>query len=278
MKLSCLPVSLYAEFASGQRSLGGWFRLAASLGLDGADLSVAHITSRTPEYLAGLRSEAESAGVQIAMLATYTDFTHPDADERERQIADLRHWIEAATYLGTPLLRVTAGQAHPGVAEDTGLEWAATGLVACMDEAKAAGVQLVYENHVRGAFWQYNDFTQPSAGFLHVVQRTAASGLGLLFDTANCLALSEDPVALLRAVQQRVVAVHISDIRRTGAFEPVVIGTGVAPIPSLLSILLQGNFNGWVSIEEASRTGEEGFRRAVAWVRDSGLLTRKAVP
>jgi sugar phosphate isomerase/epimerase len=265
MMLSCLPVSLYPELASGRLSLAGWFQLAASLGLDGADLSVAHIASREPAYLDGLRHAAEDAGVRIAMIATYTDFTQPDAAARAREADDLRAWIAAAARLGVPFLRVTAGQAHEGVGEADGIAWAAEGLTACLDEARAAGVRLLYENHVRGAYWTANDFTQPAARFLEVVRRTEGSDLELLFDAANPLALHDDPLALLGAVRHRVGALHLSDIRRAGAFEPVVLGTGVAPLPALLRELLAGGFDGWLSVEEASKTGEEGLRRAIGY-------------
>jgi sugar phosphate isomerase/epimerase len=267
MKLSCLPVSLYPDLTARRLTPAGWFRLAAALGLDGADLSVAHVPDRSGAALDTLRRDAEAAGVTIAMLATYTDFTHPDAAERARQQEDLRAWIAAAQRLGVPQLRVTAGQAHPGVAEADGLAWAADGLTARLDEARAAGVKLLYENHVRGAFWSHNDFTQPADRFLDVVRRTGASDLGILFDTANPLALNDDPHTLLAAVLPRVGAVHISDIRRAGAFEPTVIGTGVAPLATLVQTLAAAGFDGWYSIEEASRTGEEGLRRAVAFVR-----------
>jgi sugar phosphate isomerase/epimerase len=60
-----------------------------------------------------------------------------------------------------------------------------------------------------------------------------------------------------------------------GAFEPTVIGTGVAPIPQLLGMLVGNGFDGWISIEEASRTGDQGFQQAVtyadaAWVAAGG--------
>lgn len=265
MKLSCLPVSLYGDFAAGRLTLGDWFRKAALLGLDGADISVAHTSSRQPAYLAALRQQATDAGVSILMLATYSDFTHPAASERQRQADDLRGWVEAAARLGVATLRVTAGQAHPGVARDEGLAWAAHGLAACIPDARAAGVRLLYENHVRGAPWQHNDFTQPADRFLEVVRRTAGSGLEVLFDTANCLALHDDPLAVLAQVQQRVGAVHLSDIRAAGAFEPTVIGTGAAPNVPLLRALIAGGFDGLVSIEEASRTGDDGLRQAVAF-------------
>jgi len=146
------------------------------------------------------------------------------------------------------------------------LQRAAEGLSACVDEARAAGIELLYENHVRGAYWTLNDFTQPAERFLAVVRRTAEAELKLLFDTANPLALGDDPLALLDAVQGRVGAVHLSDIRQAGTFEPVVLGTGAAPIPALLQQLVRGGFDGWLSIEEASRTGETGFHQAVAYV------------
>lgn len=277
MNLSCLPVSLYAEFVTGRRSLGDWFRMAAALGLDGADLSVAHLPSRARADLEAVRREAEDAGVQIVMLATYTDFTHPDPAERARQSDELRQWIEAAPHLGVSFLRVTAGQAHPVVAEADGLAWAVAGLTACLDDARTAGVRLLYENHVRGAVWSANDFTQPAARFLEVARQTHSSGLEILFDTANCLALNDNPLDVLQQVIERVGAVHLSDIRRAGAFEPTVIGTGAAPIPQLLGMLIKQGFDGWVSIEEASRTAEAGFQQAVAYA-DSAWIAAGGLP
>jgi sugar phosphate isomerase/epimerase len=266
MRLSCIPVSLYPDLTSGRLALGGWFRQAAGLGLDGADVSVMHVASREPAYLDQLKSEAADAGVIIAMLATYTDFTHPSEDERARQTDDLRRWIDAAARLGTPMIRVTAGQAHPGVVEADGLTWAATGLTACLAQAEAAGIQLVYENHGRGAVWEHDDFTRPSGRFVDVVRWTEGSGLRLLFDTANNLALDEDPEAVFAQVKHRVGAVHISDFRRRGSHDPVIIGTGVAPIAAIMRELVTMGYDGWISIEEASKKGPNAFKSAVEFV------------
>jgi sugar phosphate isomerase/epimerase len=262
MRLSCLPVSLYPDLAAGRLTPGDWLRRAAALGLDGADLSVAHVPSRAPVVLDRLRTEAADAGIAIAILAAYPDFTHPNSAERRRQEDELRAWIDAAARLGAGLVRVTAGQAHPGVREADGLAWAAAGLTSCLDHASAAGVRLIYENHVRGAGWTLNDFTQPAARFLDVVRRTDGSGLAILFDTANNLALDEDPLEVLEAVRHRLGAVHLSDLRQRGTFEPVLIGTGVAPLEPLLRRVVEIGFNGWLSIEEASRTGDDAFRAA----------------
>ena len=113
------------------------------------------------------------------------------------------------------------------------------------------------------------------ARFRDVAHRTRGSGLDILFDTANNLVLNDSPLDVLKAVIDRVGAVHLSDIARTGAFEPTIIGTGVAPIPELLRFIVSSGFDGWISIEEGSRAGPEAFDRAVAfadrmWVNAGG--------
>lgn len=267
MNFSCLPVSFYADFVAGRRTLGDWFTFAAQIGLDGADISVAHVLSWEPAALSDLRAQAETAGVRIPMMVTYSDFTHPDAAERARQISEVHEFIAAAPQLGLSFLRVTAGQAHPGVVRADGIAWAVQGLTACLDAAARAGVTLVYENHTKGSVWRYNDFSQPADIFLEIVARTEGTGLQLLYDTANTLATGDDPLAVLEQVKHRVAVVHVNDIRRAGHFEPVVVGAGVAPIGEIFTTLARAGFTGWISIEEASMTGEEGFRHALAHVQ-----------
>jgi sugar phosphate isomerase/epimerase len=253
--------------------------LAAELGLDGADVSVVHLAENTDAYLHTLRQQAANEGLQIAMLVTYADFTHPEAQERARQVDELRRYIDTAQSLGASFIRVTAGQKHPGVDRDEGIEWAVAGLTACLDDAAAAGVTLCYENHTKGYAWTYNDFSQPSDIFLEIFGRTEGTGLKLLFDTANTLATGDDPLRVLAQVKHRVAMVHTNDLARVGYFEPVLLGAGVAPIVEIYRMLVQDGFDGWVSVEEASKSGEEGFRRAIpyadaAWVKAGGTPRR----
>ncbi len=277
MKFSCLPVSLYPDLTAGRRTLPDWFQFAAALGLDGADISVVHLQSHEPAYLQTLRRQAEAAGVQIAMLVTYADFTHPDAAERQRQVEEIRAFCDVAAQLGAAFMRVTAGQAHPGVERAEGIAWAVDGLTACLDKAAQTGVTLCYENHTKGYAWTYNDFSQPADRFLEIVKRTAGTSLRLLYDTANTLGSGDDPIAVLEQVQDRIAVVHVNDIREAGRFEPVLLGTGVAPIQAIFRKLRQRGFDGWISIEEASRTGEEGFRRAIPYAQQQWLEASKDV-
>ncbi len=268
MKYSSLPVSLYADFAAGRRTLAEWFRFAAELGLDGADISVAHLQTLATPYLDQLAHSATDAGIQIAMVVTYADFTHPDAVERDRQVDEVRAYVDAAARLGAPFLRVTAGQRHPGVERTAGIEWAVAGLTSCLDHAAATGVTLTYENHTKGSVWDYYDFSQPAEIFLEIMRQTEGSGLRLLYDTANTLGSGDDPLAVLAAVKERIDVIHVNDIRRAGYFEPCLVGTGVAPIEAIFTELAQSGFAGWISVEEASGQGEAGFRKAIPYVKE----------
>lgn len=265
--LSCLPVSLYGDFVSGALSLTDWFELARAAGYDGADISVAHLESLQPAYLRGLRSAAASIGVQIPMLVTYSDFTHPDPEFRERQKETLKLQIDAASQLGAKCVRLTAGQSHPGVTEEDGLFWAVDGLNDTAAYASRQGVVALYENHVRGSVWSWNDFTQPVHRFCEVALKTlgADSPLRLLFDTANNLALHDDPLNLLPLVADHTEAIHLADIKEPGSFRPVPPGTGTSPHLEILRFFVQRGWEGILSVEEASGNGTDGIRRARAY-------------
>lgn len=282
MKLSCLPVSLYQDLSAGRHTLADWFVLAAGLGLDGADISVAHLPSRRASDLQALAQQAAAAGVPIVAVVTYADFTHPDPAERARQIDDLRANIAAAATLGASFLRVTAGQAHPGVERAAGIAWAVAGLTAALADAAEAQVTLMFENHSIGYGWHHFDFSYPADVFLEIVAQTEGTGLGVLYDTANTLSRGDDPLAVLAAVQHRLAMVHVNDIRQAGQFEPVLVGSGVAPIQAIFEALHAAGFDGWISLEEASRTGEAGFRQGVAfidrlWAKVSGSSRKNSL-
>jgi len=267
VKLSCLPVSWFNDILTGKKSLKDWVWFAASLGLDGVDFSVLFFQDSDEVGLCELREEIERIGLKACMLASYPDFTHPDAGERIRQIEEMRNIIQVTSQLGAHLIRVTAGQRHPGVTRQQGIEWAVEGLREVLPEADRLGVTLAYENHTKGAPWQYWDFSQRSDIFLEILEGLSDTSLGVNFDTANPLVSNEDPLVLLKAVKDRVVSVHAFDVRAAGSLEPVILGTGVTPFRHIFSILKAEGFDGWICIEEASRTGAEGFEKAVSFVR-----------
>ena len=267
MRLSCLPVSYFRDIIDGHMSIKDWALEGARTGLDGIDLSVLFLKSREPEYLRKIRQEIEDAGIRVAMVTTYPDFTHPDGVVRERQLTGLQEDIIAASRLGADLLRVTAGQAHPSVGRREGIEWAVNGLVKAMQFARGYPVKLAYENHAKPGAWQYTDFSHPTDVFLEIVERTADVSLGVNWDTANTIAYGDDPIPVLKRVLSRVISVHAADTSTRGELKHVLLGTGLVPFKEMFQILRDAGFDGWICMEEASFKGPAGVKAAADFVR-----------
>jgi len=250
-----------------------WAEQGVEVGLDGIDLSILFLKTKDTAYLDSVRREVEHAGIRVAMVTTYPDFTHPDPLERERELSKLQENIAVASRLGADLVRVTAGQAHPTVKRSDGIDWAVQGLRKAVGFAKNYPIQLAYENHAKPGAWQYTDFSHPTDIFLEIVERTADVSLGINWDTANVIAYGDDPIPVLRKIVRRVISVHAADTSTRGQLNHVLLGTGLAPFKQMFSILHDSEFDGWICMEEASFKGKDGVKAAAEFVRRTWIET-----
>ncbi len=267
MKLSCLPVSFFNEIVSGKMKLDEWARICAEIGLDAVDLSILFLPEQTLAGARQARRQIQSAGMRVAMLTTYPDFTHPDAGQRQVELEKECRAVALAAELGAELIRVTAGQAHPQTGVEEGARWAIEGLQRLVELTRGEGVRLVYENHAKPGAWQYTDFSQPPEIFLQILAGVGDPGLGVNFDAGNAAAFAEDPLELLERVLPRLVSVHASDTATRGALNHTLLGTGLTPYPAIFGRLKRAGWDGWICMEEASYRGQEGVRLAADFIR-----------
>ncbi len=269
MRLSCLPVSFFQPIMDGSMRLRDWVRAAREAGLDGLDLSVILLRNHTPVHLQEAREELASEGLPVIMITTYPDFTHPDPAQRAREAEYLRHDIALCSQLGARYLRILAGQAHPGVTVEQGVGW----VLAAFEEAAAVaarfGITLLFENHSRPGAWALFDFSHPTAVFLRIARQLRGTPIRINFDTGNTLVYGDDPLPVLDEVLDQVETVHAADTAEAGRLAPCVIGRGCVPFREIFARLKRGGFDGWICIEEASRTGLDGVRQAAAFVRQT---------
>jgi sugar phosphate isomerase/epimerase len=267
MKLSCLPVSLFGDITEGRMGLSEWLDLAIDCGLDGADISIMFLKNHTNTYLGQIKKLLAEKNMPFIMCATYPDFTHYDAVQLRREMDYLRHDIALCSELNISYLRVLAGQAHPEMPVERGVDQAVTYLREAVKYADDYGVTLVYENHAKPGAWQYIDLTYPPDLFLRVLEGIWDTNIRVNFDIGNVTAYGADPLALLSRVFEKVETIHVSDMTEKGKFGPAAIGTGVAPIREVFSLLKQRGFDNWLCIEEASGGGEKGVREAIKATR-----------
>ena len=267
MPISCLPVSLFPQILSKELPLEEWATECKRIGLDGFDVSMMFVENHTPAYLHNLRERLEKVGLPIVMACDYPDFSHPDAVQRDRELDYLRRDIAVCSELGVKYLRVLAGQAHPGLAREDGVKRAVQGLRAAADAADRYGVQLVYEDHAKPGAWDYIDFSFPPDIFLEIVDALRDTSVGVNFDTGNITAAGWETMPVLEKIADRIKTVHVSDTSAFGKFDPVLIGEGATPNREIFHYLKSRGFDGWLCIEEASNTGMDGVRKAVAYTQ-----------
>ena len=267
MKLSCLPVSFFADITSGKMSVAEWARMGAGLQLDAVDLSILFLPERSIKAAGIVRQQVEAEGISITMLTTYPDFTHPDPAQRKKELELEIEAVKLAAALGAHFIRVTAGQAHPETSIKDGIAWVSNGLVCLVEAAGNLGVQLAYENHAKPGAWEYTDFSQPPEIFMEILSRVPSPLLGVNFDTGNATAFAADPLAFLEQIVGRVVSVHASDTSERGRLNHVLLGTGVTPFRALFHGLKSGGWDGWICMEEASGLGRPGVEAAAQTIR-----------
>ena len=250
-------------------ALDEWMAFAAELGLDGVECSPVLIQPLGRATPAEYRRLAEANGLAVSSLTSYSDFTQPDAAAREREVAAMLKNVRLARELGAPLVRALTGQRRPDVDRERGIAWVVDCVRRVAEEADRVGVTLVVENHTKAFVWTDFDFAMRGEVFVRVMDALRDTSARVLFDIGNPLVAGEETLPLFERVKERIAAVHVSDVRRPGVFEFVPIGTGIAPVAEVLKRLRRLGFDGWVGLEEASRTGKDGFWQAVRFTRQA---------
>lgn len=270
MKMSCLPVSLFPAITSGQMTVKEYAQLCKSLGLDGFDLGIILLKNHTPRYLDELNKGISEENIPLVMLTTYPDFTHPDVFQREREYDFLVHDIALASAVNAKFLRVTAGQAHPGITGKNSIDWPVHYLGKAASVADKYGVQLVFENHSTSKGWYYMDVSNSPKIFLEIMKQLGETSIAVNFDTANVLVAGEEnTIDILDQVITKVKTIHVADTSVKGKMDPVQLGTGVVPMKEIFSYLRSKQFDGWLCLEIWKDEGVESIKKAVGFVKDT---------
>src|SRR4051794_10899308 len=250
-------------------SVFDWIEMARGLDADGLEMYEGFFTSLDAGYLDGVGDAIRRAGFAMPMLCCSPDFTNPDPDARKRAVDREATLIGVARRLGGPgvVCRVLSGQRYPGLDRREGLDR----VVACIEQvlpvAREHDVVLGLENHYKDGFWAYPEFAQKQDLFLELLAAIPErTHFGVQYDPSNAIVAGDDPVALLRAVADRVVSMHASDrylaegttldeLRQadgTLGYSPHlkhgVSGKGLNNYNTIFRILAEHHYQGWISI------------------------------
>ncbi|MEP7259006.1 MAG: sugar phosphate isomerase/epimerase family protein [Flavitalea sp.] len=284
-KLAAFPKAyMQALCKDGTMTVSEWITLAATLDIDGLEWYAGFLEMKDKSKWIGFRKEVEEHGKQIPMMCCSPDFTHPDLDFRNKEIAKQKEWIDMTHTLGGSYCRVLSGQRRPELSIDEGVRLAAECIKECLPYAQERGITLILENHYKDDFWDYPEFAQKMDVFCQLVDSIDHPNFGVNYDPSNTFLAGEDPLELLYRVSHRVVTMHASDrFLKEGTIEDLrkeeggvtgyakrlshgEIGKGLNDYDAIFSELKRVGFNGWISIEDGM-DGIEQLERSISFVR-----------
>jgi len=231
MKIGCSSWSYHRTIAEGKLDQLGWLRKCAEgLEIDGVELLDVHFLSTEEGYLKKVKKETIDLGLTISCASVSNHFTHPEEEKRLQEVEKVKKWVDIASYLGAPILRIFAGSAKelgkPGVWEE---------VIKCLKECASygenKGVVIGLENH--GGF--------SADEVLRMLKETGSSWLRLTLDTGNFPA---DPYASIKKTVKEAVIVHTKfyEFDERGREKRL-------DYEKIIPILKDARFRGYLSIE-----------------------------
>lgn len=260
-KISCLPVSLYKEFFTGDRTIPEWSKQAAELGLDCIDINALFIREMDLAQINGIRKELT---VPVLMVSAYSDFTLPDSAARQEALQTAFADMERSAAIGAKYIRLTAGQSYPGEDDEAMCRRVYDCFKICCDRAAALGLTVLLENHSKPGAWKYVDYNFNLKHFLLLWEKLKSLPISINFDIANAYALT-DWKEILKAVAGRIATVHINDLFSVEPLQFCLAGDGIVPMEEILDAVYETGFRGDICLEEAAFLGWEGIEKAVSY-------------
>jgi len=150
----------------------------ARMGLEGTELTSYYFPNpTTPEYLRTLKQHCFKLGLDISGTAVGNDFGHPAGEERQKQIATVKQWVDYAEILGAPVIRIFSGSMKEGITPERTHSFVVSAMEECCDYAGQHGVHLALENH--------GGPTDTVDGLLALVRDVKSPWFGVNLDTGN---------------------------------------------------------------------------------------------
>lgn len=276
-------VSYAGLWGQHRLDLPAFFQKAARLGYPSVELmgkrphlSVLEIDDNAAD---AVRHAAEDAGVEIATIAAYTNFTmgrDTEVPSVEIQIAYVRQMAQLAQRLGAKIVRVFTGYATEP--DGCGRDWeiCVKAIRECAQVAADCGVILGVQNH--------HDIGVGVDGYLEFLNDVGHSACRAMFDPWAPAIHGDNLRECARRLASRMVQTTLADYvrlprysyipglinyrRHDDQIRAVPLGEGFVDLEGFFAGLREGGFDGYVAYEMCSplRGGpsEENLDRAAS--------------
>ncbi len=196
-----------------------------------------------PETLARVRSAFTQSGVEISCIATSLRFSMPEDSERAEAVEKLKSYISFAEMLGSPYVRVFAGQMPGGVEPAGVIDYVSDALAEAVEAAESTPVTILIETH---------DSLSHTTYVREILKQVYSEKLRVLWDVAHPVRHLESLEDSYDNIAPHVRHVHVHDLAysegRTKC-ETAPLGTGFVPHERAIQFLHHDEFQGHLSVE-----------------------------
>ncbi|MFH5805778.1 sugar phosphate isomerase/epimerase family protein [Alienimonas sp. DA493] len=262
-KLSLAAYSFNRQLPRGSKegtmTLDDVVDYAASLGLPGVELTGYYFPAAVQNYEPGGEADAIlhalahrcfANGLTVSGTAIGNDFALPPGDARDAQIAACKRWIDAASVLGAPVIRIFAGKVPKGGDEKEAIARCAAGINECLPHAAEKGVHLALENH--------GGITATPKQMLSIIEQVDDSPwFGVNFDSGNFR--TDDPYRDLAQIAPYAINAQIKV-----AVHPDGKKKEEADLKRIVGILGDAGYRGWLVLEYEE--GGDVKTEAAKWI------------
>jgi len=197
------------------------------------------------ERIAQTKRDILSRSLRVACVSSSASLHEPDPEKRSKILADARRFIDLASSLDAPYVRVfgdSPDSGHPVVPSDDLKARVAAGLRELGDYAGPRKVTVIIESH--------DDFTA-SASLADVLHRADSKSVGLLWDAHHTFTESnEDPKFTVQQLGPWIRHTHLKDsVGKGGDRKYVLTGRGDVPIKKQIDALRSMDYKGFYCFE-----------------------------
>jgi sugar phosphate isomerase/epimerase len=238
LKLSLNAFSFNGPLTEKRMTLDQLLEVCADIGFDGIDITAYYFPGypKVPsdEYLYRIKRNAFRLGLDITGTGVRNDFSFPDKSKRTEDVKLVKNWIEAASKLGAPVLRIFAGTQNPkGYTRAQVLDWMLSDIQECLSYGKEKGVIVAIQNH--------NDFILTADQAIEFIEKVNSDWFGLILDTGSYRVHNPyDEIA--RSAKYAVNWQIKENVFIDGAEK-------TADIPKLIEIIKTSGYRGYIPIE-----------------------------
>lgn len=182
LKTSLNAYSFNEPLMAKTMNLDDLLDFCAAHNFDGVDLTGYYFPGypKVPsdEYIYHIKRKAHLLGVSISGTGVRNDFTNPDANKRKDDVQLVKNWIECASKLGAPVIRIFAGVMIPKeFSWDQIAAWMVKDIQECVEYGQKHGVIVAIQNH--------NDFIKTADEAIKIIKLVNREWFGLILDTGS---------------------------------------------------------------------------------------------